>query len=614
MNRLGDYKLRRRLAVGGMGEVYLGEKIGPEGFVKPVVLKCVLPQLAKDPAFVELFLDEARVAALLNHPNIAQVYDFGEADGIYYMAMEYVPGYTLDDIRRKHAKIEQQMPIEHIACVASQACQGLEYAHSLCDGRGISLGLVHRDVSPHNVMVSVDGGVKIVDFGIAKARRGLSRVEAKGAVGKFGYMSPEQARGESVDGRTDVFSLGVCIWELVTNERLHAAKIDRPPDYDALQSIRSALTVRDNMPKHFDRLLGRALAISKADRFSGCHQMHLELEKMMAAMTHYAGHAALAEYINELVEGKYDSKDEREDSVRSEQLDGVQKYEEVFGTQSLGLTALPSIPPIDIASSLDTTGNQEVGSYGVQGSTQDSPVEKPRRSHPMHEGLALELDIPSTPQRSQVPVPASPTSASMPTRVYEHRSSTPKRGSKQNIFLILLLLLAGLGGFAWHKRVDIAQRWDALMGTAPTIDLGTRFRLTTSPPGADVFVDGDRRGVTPVIVAFLPDFSHYLEIRKTGYATERRRFSVSVARGVRDMRIALGPGGNIDIQSRPSGGKVFLNGLEIPKLRTPVRLLAVPAERELKLTVEKAGIPPVTLKVKVTKNATKKLFFNLRGQ
>src|SRR5438270_439771 len=114
-----------------MGEVYLGEKIGPEGFVKPVVLKCVLPQLAKDRAFVQLFLDEARLAALLNHPNIAQIYDFGVADNIYYMAMEYVPGYTVDELRRKHRSIDTFMSVEHIASVASQACQGLQYAHTL---------------------------------------------------------------------------------------------------------------------------------------------------------------------------------------------------------------------------------------------------------------------------------------------------------------------------------------------------------------------------------------------------------------------------------------------------------------------------------------------------
>src|SRR5688572_7090973 len=267
-----------------MGEVYLGEKIGPEGFVKPVVLKCVLPQLAKDRAFVQLFLDEARLAALLNHPNIAQVYDFGLVDDIYYIAMEYVPGYTVDDIRRKLKSIGQFMPLQHIACIASQVCQGLNYAHNLTDANGVGLGLVHRDVSPHNLIVSIDGSVKIVDFGIAKARAGLTRVQAKGAVGKFGYMSPEQARGEQVDGRSDIFSLGICCWEMATNERLHDPNLDRAPNYSPTRPIRSIEVFRTEVPRQFAEIVETALAIEAADRYGSCQAMHLALERFQAAM------------------------------------------------------------------------------------------------------------------------------------------------------------------------------------------------------------------------------------------------------------------------------------------------------------------------------------------
>jgi serine/threonine-protein kinase len=204
-------------------------------------------------------LDEARLAALLNHPNIAQVYDFGLVDEIYYIAMEYVPGYTVDDIRRKLKSIGQFMPLQHIACIASQVCQGLHYAHTLTDAKSVSLGLVHRDVSPHNLIVSIDGSVKIVDFGIAKARAGLTRVQARGAVGKFGYMSPEQSRGEPVDGRSDTFSLGICLWELITNERLHDANLDRAPDYVPTRPVRSVEALRMEVPRLFHEILETAL-------------------------------------------------------------------------------------------------------------------------------------------------------------------------------------------------------------------------------------------------------------------------------------------------------------------------------------------------------------------
>src|SRR5688572_320649 len=267
-----------------MGEVYLGAKVGPEGFVKPVVLKCVVPQLPKDRAFVQLFLDEARPAALLNHPNVAQIYDFGVTDNIDHTAMEHVPGYTVDDLRRKPASIDRLMPIEHIACVASQVCQGLHYAHTLADAKGVSLGLVHRDVSPHNLIVSVDGGVKIVDFGIAKARAGLTRVQAKGAVGKFGYMSPEQARGEQVDGRSDIFSLGICLWEMATNERLHDPNLDRAPNYSPTRPVKSVEMFRTEVPRQFAEIVETALAIEAADRYGSCQAMHLALERFQAAM------------------------------------------------------------------------------------------------------------------------------------------------------------------------------------------------------------------------------------------------------------------------------------------------------------------------------------------
>ncbi|NJK88268.1 MAG: protein kinase [Myxococcales bacterium] len=266
MERLGDYRLRKRLAVGGMGEVYLGEKVGPEGFIKPVVLKCVLPQLANDRAFIQLFLDEARLAALLNHPNIAQVYDFGIVDGVYFIAMEYVPGYTVEDLRRKLCAIERHMPLQHVANIASQGCQGLFHAHTLTDARGEGLGLVHRDVSPHNIMVSIDGTVKLVDFGIAKARAGLTRVQAKGAVGKLGYMSPEQARGEHVDGRSDLYSLGVCLWELTTTQRLHDPKLERPPDYEAIEGLASLDAHRAEVPRQFAQIVERALAVDREQR------------------------------------------------------------------------------------------------------------------------------------------------------------------------------------------------------------------------------------------------------------------------------------------------------------------------------------------------------------
>ena len=346
VEQLGQFRLRKRLATGGMGTVYLAEKIGPEGFVKPVVLKCVLQQLIKDKALVQLFLDEARLAAFLNHQNIAQVFDVGFVANVYYIAMEYVSGYTVDEIRRKHQRLRKFMPLQHIACMASQICQGLHYAHALTDGQGEGLGLVHRDVSPHNLMVSLDGTMKIVDFGLAKARAGLKRVQAKGVVGRFGYMSPEQSRGEVVDGRSDLYSLGVCLWELCTGDRLHDHKLDRPPDYQLQDPIGQLKQHRADVPRQFLSILQRSLAFDKDARFESAHQMHIELERFQAAMTHYAGQAALSKYISNLSQpSKPSSKPENDvDEVDLSGLEGVHRFEEVFGVSMRAPSSLAASP------------------------------------------------------------------------------------------------------------------------------------------------------------------------------------------------------------------------------------------------------------------------------
>jgi len=615
-----------------MGEVYLGEKIGPEGFVKPVVLKCVLPQLAKDRAFVQLFLDEARLAALLNHPNIAQVYDFGVADDVYYMAMEYVPGYTVDDIRRKHKAIDKFMPIEHVACVASQACQGLQYAHTLTDARSVSLGLVHRDVSPHNLIVSVDGGVKIVDFGIAKARAGLTRVQAKGAGGKFGYMSPEQSRGEQVEARTDVFSLGVCIWELLTNRRLHDAKIDRPPDYDPRRPVPSVTAFRRDVPKQLDKLLRTALAIDPDTRFASSQEMHLELERFMAAMTHYAGHSALADYIKKLVEGKIENPPEVSTGGLVEPatvvaagpkagapppapggLEVAQRYEEVFGTAveeavTNSEQSLKKVPDSWKAKPKPRPSSRPA----------PPPSEAPqRRKRPPHMGgeeESLELHTGRTPKpdvarRERVEAERKKRLANAPP--------PPPRPSTSGstwvaIFVIGLLLAAGAGAFVFKDQ--LLAYADSLKPEAPKqATMSSAYRIVSIPEGATVYLDGKRRGVAPMVLDLIPDVRYQISVKKKGRATKRLMLDAAVGKGVRELSFALDKPGRLKITSKPRGGAVAIDGIPLAGVKTPVTLRDVPAGKH-KVTVTAKGHPPVTQEVKVRVGKTRKAHFNLRGQ
>ena len=597
-----------------MGEVYLGEKLGPEGFVKPVVLKCVLPQLAKDRAFVQLFLDEARLAALLNHPNIAQVYDFGLVDDIYYIAMEYVPGYTVDDIRRKLRSIKQLLPLQHVACIASQVCQGLHYAHVLTDATGEGLGLVHRDVSPHNLIVSIDGSVKIVDFGIAKARAGLTRVQAKGAVGKFGYMSPEQARGEVVDARSDIFSLGICMWELCTNERLHDPNLDRVPEYSPTRPIPPVDQFRGDVPRQFQQILDTALSVMAADRYSTAQGMHLVLERFQAAMTHYAGQAALAQYIKDLVEGRVENPENYRRSMveplgsdprltpSNPILDVAQKYEEVFGVAVSSTRSRPKVR--GVPRSWETR----------EGPTTPVPASTPQPGSDVGGSAAHSLDLASSP----VVPESAPDSRPRYGRVTTSALPAPPapRGRSIPVWTVLMLgALLALSVTALAFRDRVLKVWSEVgfeSAGSGRPEIHSRYRIETEPVGASVFIDGEEQsGVTPLEVDLMPGLRQNVVVRKPGYATAERAINVETLSEVKEVRFSMPKAARLRIQSVPPGASVTVNGRRIPDQVTPIVLDDVPGDVPLEVRVEVKGMRPKVKSIVVPSGKQRSLIVDL---
>ncbi len=217
--RFGRYQLLHRIAQGGMAEVYLAQQTGPAGFSKRLVIKKIHPHLAHNEEFVGMFLDEARVAAQLNHPNIAQIYELGEDEGQYYIAMEFIDGWNLRQVNKKLRRVGLRIPAELAARIAAEVCAGLDYAHRFKDPSGRNLRIVHRDISPQNIMISRDGVVKVIDFGIAKAATNQQLTQGNVLKGKFSYMSPEQAAGKKLDRRSDIFSLGVVLFEMLMGEK-----------------------------------------------------------------------------------------------------------------------------------------------------------------------------------------------------------------------------------------------------------------------------------------------------------------------------------------------------------------------------------------------------------
>jgi len=299
--RLGPYELIERLATGGMAEVYLARRAGPRGFQKLVALKRILPQLARDPDFVAMFVDEARVCATLSHPNIVQVFDFGEQDEELYMAMEYVDGTTGARLIRAAAARGQELPLEVSLHVALSILRGLEYAHAARDRKGRPLNLVHRDVSPGNVLIDRSGAVKLTDFGIARASDFERRTDQGQLKGKLGYMSPEQVTGRELDMRSDLFTVGIVLAELVTLRPLFSGG----RELDVLLRIRDAdLAPIDRagslIPDDVKSVLLRALARDKLLRYSTAALFAEAIEEIIRRRRLQVGPARLAAWVERL--------------------------------------------------------------------------------------------------------------------------------------------------------------------------------------------------------------------------------------------------------------------------------------------------------------------------
>lgn len=298
---LGPYELIQRIATGGMAEVYLSRRAGPHGFQKVVAVKRILPQLAQDADFVAMFIDEARVCARLAHPNIVQVFDFGEHDGELYMAMEYVDGTTAARLVRAAAARGEDVPLEAALYIALSVLRGLDYAHNARDDDGKPLDLVHRDVSPGNVLIDRSGAVKLTDFGIARAAEIERRTDAGQLKGKLGYMSPEQVVGKELDARSDLFTTAIVLAELVMLRPLFSG----PSEIDVLMRIRDAdLQVIDRagsrVPDDIKAILIRAMARDRALRYSSAAAFAEALEEVLRRRRLQVGPGKLANWIERL--------------------------------------------------------------------------------------------------------------------------------------------------------------------------------------------------------------------------------------------------------------------------------------------------------------------------
>jgi eukaryotic-like serine/threonine-protein kinase len=276
------YRVVEKLESGGMAEVFRAESEGLQGFRKQVAIKRVLPHLSSKKKFISMFLDEARLSAQLSHSNCVQVFDIGVGDNAFFIVMEFVDGANLKAISEHLKKHRRDFPVEAAVHIGLELCKGLAYAHELTDSSGVPLHIVHRDMSPPNVLITKNGEVKIVDFGLAKANSQLEKSEPGIIKGKFSYLSPEAAVGQEVDARTDIFAVGIILWELLSGQRLFLGETD----FQTVKKVQSAnvppiSAINKRVPQELERIIARALARDPAQRYGTARALGMELSKFM---------------------------------------------------------------------------------------------------------------------------------------------------------------------------------------------------------------------------------------------------------------------------------------------------------------------------------------------
>lgn len=299
--RFGQYKLDERIAVGGMAEVWRASMLGMEGFRKTVAIKKILPHLAENSEFVAMFIEEAKLAAQLSHENLVEIYDLGKIGSSFFIAMEYVDGRDLRSLLNRLRQRSEQMPIGLALLIGAQLARGLEYAHTRQDSQGAPMGLVHRDVSPRNVLLGRDGRVRLCDFGVAKAVSSVIQTEIGALKGKLQYMSPEQASGKAVDARSDIYSLGSVMYEIIAGRRLYEAD----NEISLLDAVRAG-NFDDprkhcpGLPQEIRRILVKTLAKKPSVRYQSAGELESDLRALLRTLDASPSEQTLSEFFTDL--------------------------------------------------------------------------------------------------------------------------------------------------------------------------------------------------------------------------------------------------------------------------------------------------------------------------
>jgi serine/threonine protein kinase len=452
------YRVIEKLASGGMAEVFRAESAGLEGFKKQVAIKRVLPHLSEKKKFISMFLDEARLSAHLSHSNCVQVFDIGVGDNAYFIVMEYVDGADLKAVMETLKKQGRELPVEEAVFIAIKICEGLCYAHELTDQDGRPFAVVHRDVSPPNVLMTKHGEIKIVDFGLAKASSQLEKSEPGIIKGKFSYLSPEAALGKDVDHRTDIFAVGIILWEMLAGRRLFLGDTDFATVKLVQQAAIPPLTkINTKVTPELERIVGRALARDPAQRYQSTRDLAVALNDFLYRYGKSVGSFRIATLVQSTIRDKQKSRPMQHSIIGSLIEEALFEFTSLQEADMVaqGTTAPPKVGAVPLSLdkfqesrdwSQEIRINQPTTKSGTPGGS--LPAALPQAGNLAALEDADEEPLPSLPDDMPgmgIPTPAPPPiPASMDS---EGPPPTPARGSSSAVaFVVVLVLLVVTAG------------------------------------------------------------------------------------------------------------------------------------------------------------------------
>ena len=606
----GKYYLLEKLATGGMAEVYLAKSQGANNISKVGALKRILPQFAENPEFIDMFRLEARIAVNLSHSNIVSIYDFGVEKKQPFLVMDYVEGRNLRQVLNRMKKGEISFSIEQALYIIREVAAGLDHAHRCLDGTtGKPLNITHRDISPQNVMVSFEGEIKIVDFGIAKAESQLEVTRAGTLKGKFGYMSPEQAEGHPVDLRTDIFSLGIAMWELLANDRLFIAK----DETQTLRKIRECQVpplrkINPSIPQELERICNKALAKDRNLRYQTAAEFHRDLSRFLNRQYPDFSPHDFSLFIKNLFSSEI--LDARRKQIEYSRLTDKKGLEpeivdfktEITNTDTRKTETDADVPPSQAEMTPSAPEEVEAPFFspkpGDAGRTDNIPMPASRKRIPPPVEQPVKVQTNSVP-RLQIEKPRESTF----TGSYSPKSNDIqfRQSGNYGVFYVFAIIAAALGYFAYTNPAEFQKHAYQLAGQvgihipkntpleqqteqASTAPVSRTIVVKSQPSGAEITVDAvPFKDLTPASIEVPLNQEVQITVRLPGYVPFTKTFAARSAERELAVQLTRAKLGYVDISVIGSGA-IYIDGVKV-KDAGPVTNYPIAADQNVNVRV-----------------------------